>query len=247
MASSFSKLPHIMQYTDTFMRRLMTASVLVGALLLGGCRGMKSERPPIHPNLNMDIQNRFDPQEANPLFADNAAMRKPPAGTVARGLLQADSRYFAGRTEEGEYVDQVPVPVNRVLLERGQERYEIFCTVCHGAAGDGNGIIMTGQSSVTGQGYGYTPAPTYHSERLREVTDGYIYDVVANGVRNMPGYAQQIPVADRWAIVAYVRALQRSQNADAADVPQGVLSGIQPEAAPSSGASDEGDRPAGDN
>jgi mono/diheme cytochrome c family protein len=202
---------------------------------------MKSENPPIHPNMNMDIQNRFDPQEANPLFADNAAMRKPPSGTVARGLLRADSRYFAGRTEEGEYVEQMPVPVNRALLERGQERYEIFCTVCHGAAGDGNGIIMTGESNVTGQGYGYTPAPTYHSERLREVTDGYIYDVVANGVRNMSGYAQQIPVADRWAIVAYVRALQRSQNADAADVPQSVISDAQP----SSSASDASS--AGDN
>ncbi len=223
------------------MRRLLTASLLVGALVLGGCRGMKSEDPPIHPNMNMDIQNRFDPQEANPLFADNAAMRKPPSGTVARGLLRADSRYFAGRTEEGEYVEQMPVPVNRALLERGQERYEIFCTVCHGAAGDGNGIIMTGQSNVTGQGYGYTPAPTYHSERLREVTDGYIYDVVANGVRNMPGYAQQIPVADRWAIVAYVRALQRSQNADAADVPQSVISDAQPSSSASDASSSAGD------
>jgi mono/diheme cytochrome c family protein len=223
------------------MRRLLTASLLVGALVLGGCRGMKSEDPPIHPNMNMDIQNRFDPQEANPLFADNAAMRKPPSGTVARGLLRADSRYYAGRTEEGEYVEQMPVPVNRALLERGQERYEIFCTVCHGAAGDGNGIIMTGQSNVTGQGYGYTPAPTYHSERLREETDGYIYDVVANGVRNMPGYAQQIPVADRWAIVAYVRALQRSQNADAADVPQSVISDAQPSSSASNASSSTGD------
>ncbi len=202
---------------NTPMQRFITAGLLVAALLLGGCRGTESRRPPIHPNLNMDIQNRFDPQEANPLFADNAAMRKPPSGTVARGLLREDSRYYAGRTEEGEYVERMPVPVTRALLERGQERYEIFCTVCHGGAGDGNGIIMTGN-------YGYTPAPTYHSERLRDVTDGYIYDVITNGVRNMPGYAQQIPVADRWAIVAYVRALQRSQNADAADVPQSTLS-----------------------
>lgn len=205
----------------------MTASLLVGALVLSGCRGTLSDKPPVHPNMNMDIQNRFDAQEANPLFADNAAMRKPPSGTVARGLLREDSRYYAGRTEAGEYVEQMPVPVTQALLERGQERYDIFCTVCHGAAGDGNGIIMTGTSQVTGQGYGYTPAPTYHSERLRNVTDGYMYDVIANGVRNMPGYAQQIPVADRWAIVAYVRALQRSQNADAADVPQGVLSDAQ--------------------
>lgn len=212
-------LATIMLNLNTLMQRLITATLLAGALLLGGCRGMESDRPPIHPNLNMDIQNRFDPQEANPLFADNAAMRKPPSGTVARGLLREDARYYAGRTEDGEYVEQMPVPVTRTLLERGQERYEIFCTMCHGGAGDGNGIIMTGN-------YGYTPAPTYHSERLRNVTDGYIYDVIANGVRNMPGYAQQIPVADRWAIVAYVRALQRSQNADAADVPQSVLSDI---------------------
>ena len=222
----------------------MIASLLVGALVLGGCRGTESDRPPVHPNLNMDIQNRFDPQEANPLFADNAAMRKPPAGTVARGLLRADSRYYAGRTEDGEYVEQMPVPVTRALLQRGQERYEIFCTMCHGAAGDGNGIIMTGQSNVTGQGYGYTPAPSYHDDAVRQrmATDGYVYDVIANGVRNMPGYAQQIPVADRWAIVAYVRALQRSQNADAADVPQSVLSD-----ASSSSSANADEQSAGDN
>lgn len=211
-------LASIMLKIDTLMQRFITVGLLAGALLLGGCRGTESRRPPVHPNLNMDMQNRFDPQEANPLFADNAAMRKPPSGTVARGMLREDARYYAGRTEDGEYVEQMPVPVTQALLERGQERYEIFCTVCHGGAGDGNGIIMTGN-------YGYTPAPTYHSERLRDVTDGYIYDVITNGVRNMTGYAQQIPVADRWAIVAYVRALQRSQNADAADVPQSVLSG----------------------
>lgn len=224
----------IMPNHDTLMRQLITASLLVGALLLGGCRGTTSDRPPIHPNPNMDYQNRFDPQESNPFFADNAAMRQPPSGTVARGLLRADARYYDGRTDDGEYVEQMPVPVTQALLERGQDRYEIYCTMCHGAAGDGNGIIMTGESRVTGEGYGYTPAPTYHNERLRGVTDGYIYDVVANGIRNMPGYAQQISVADRWAIVAYVRALQRSQNADAADVPQGVLSDSQSDTSPDS-------------
>ena len=210
---------------NTYMRRLVTASVLATALLLGGCRGMESDRPPIHPNLNMDMQNRFDAQEANPLFADNAAMRQPPTGTVARGLLRDDARYFAGRTEGGEYVEQMPVPVNRTLLERGQERYNIYCSVCHGKAGDGQGIIMTGTSNATGQGYGYTPAPSFHDEAVRErmAADGYVYDVIANGIRNMPSYAHQIPVADRWAIVAYVRALQRSQNATESDLPEGVL------------------------
>jgi len=214
---------------NTLMRRLILASVLVGAFLLGGCRGMESDRPPIHPNLNMDMQNKFDPQEANPLFADNMAMRKPPSGTVARGLLRDDTRYYAGRTEDGEYVEQMPVPVTRALLERGQERYDIYCTVCHGEAGDGQGIIMTGTSTVTGQGYGYTPAPSYHDPAVRQrmAADGYVYDVIANGIRTMPGYAQQIPVADRWAIVAYVRALQRSQNASESDVPESVRTRIQ--------------------
>lgn len=177
---------------------------------------MTSERPPIHPNLNMDFQEKFEAQEANPYFADGRAMRVPVAGTIARGFLRADSRLYTGRTENGDYITDMPVPLSRELLLRGQERYDIFCSVCHGKSGNGLGIIMTGQ-------YGYTPAPSYHDERLREVSDGYLYDVITNGVRSMPGYAQQIPVADRWAITAYIRALQRSQNASEEDLPADVL------------------------
>jgi mono/diheme cytochrome c family protein len=99
------------------------------------------------------------------------------------------------------------------MMERGQDRYEVFCQMCHGLSGDGLGIIMTG-------GYGYTPAPTFHDDRLRNETDGYLYEVITNGVRNMPGYGYQIPVADRWAIVAYVRALQLSQDATLDAVPE---------------------------
>ena len=218
--------PTVMLNSYRSIRTLFTGVVLC-ALLLVGCRGMESSEPPIHPNPNMDWQESFKPQEANAFFADGAAMRKPPSGAVARGFLREDTRFYDGRTEAGEYVERAPVPVTRTLLERGQKRYNIYCTVCHGKAGDGNGIIMTGTSSITGQGYGYTPAPTYHSERLRNVTDGYMYDVIANGVRNMPGYAQQIPVSDRWAIVAYVRALQRSQNAREGDVPASVTAKSQ--------------------
>lgn len=211
------------------MRRFLSTGLLLAALLLSGCRGMQSDNPPVHPNPNMDFQEKFQEQEANPFFADNAAMRKPVAGTVARGMLKENSELHAGRTEDGDYVERVPITVTRDLLERGKERYNIYCTVCHGRSGDGNGIIMTGKSNVTGQGYGYTPAPTYHSERLRTVTDGYLYDVVANGVRNMPGYAQQIPVRDRWAIVTYVRALQRSQNARETDLPESQRQRLQPD------------------
>jgi mono/diheme cytochrome c family protein len=176
---------------------------------------METKNEPLHVNMNMDFQERMDPQEANTFFEDRRAMRTPPRGTVARGLLQADERFFAGRDQAGQFVPTMPIPITEALLRRGQERYNIYCSVCHGIAGDGLGIIMTGQ-------YGYTPAPTYHDTRLRQAADGYLYEVIVNGVRSMPSYAQQIAVADRWAIVAYIRALQRSQGATRADIPENV-------------------------
>ena len=203
------------------MRRLLTIGLLLGGLLLAGCRGSESGEPPIHPNLDMDYQEKFDPQERNSFFEDNRSMRPPVLGAVARGYLREEPSFYLGRTaEEGGYVEDIPMPVTRPFLERGQERYNIYCSVCHGRAGGGQGIIMSGN-------YGYTPVPSYHQERLREVPDGYIYDVITNGVRNMPPYAPQIPVADRWAIVAYVRALQRSQNARPEDVPANRLPELQ--------------------
>ena len=200
------------------MRILITG--LLTVFLLVGCRGTQSDAPPIHPNLNMDFQERFDPQAYNPLFENKAATRKSPTGTVARGLLRDNSELYQGRRPDGEYVERIPVAVNRKVLERGQKKYNTFCTPCHGKSGKGNGVIMRGD-------YGYTPASSYHVERLRQVTDGYMYDVIANGVRNMPPYAQQIPVKDRWAIVAYVRALQRSQNAKAENLPESVVVRIE--------------------
>jgi len=166
-------------------------------------------------NLDMDFQQKFGPQEANPFFGNNAAMRSPVPGTVPRGELRADSALYRARTESGDYVEEIPIAVTQEVLERGKDRYNIYCSVCHGKTGAGNGIIMRGD-------YGYTPASSYHIDRLRNAPDGYIYDVIANGVRNMPAYGQKVPVMDRWAIVAYVRALQRSQNASPDDVPADV-------------------------
>ena len=203
------------------MRRLFLLGLFAVALL-AGCRGRQSEAPPIHPHLAMDFQEKFQAQTYNPLFEDNASMRTPPTGTVARGQLRANSVLFEGRTENGEYVERIPVAVTRPILERGQDQYNTFCAPCHGKSGNGNGIIMQGD-------YGYTPASSYHVDRLRQVTDGYLYDVIANGVRNMPAYAQQIPVRDRWAIVAYIRALQRSQNARPETLPESVVSRLEQE------------------
>ncbi len=209
------------------MNRPTFIAALLAVVLLAGCRGAISEKPPVHVNMNMDNQPRFDPQEANPFFADGRAMRPPVPGTVARGMLKEDTRFYLGRAAAGDFVPQMPVPVTRELLLRGRERYDIFCAVCHGKAGDGQGILITGQ-------YGYTPAPSYHDATVaaRMAADGYVFDVISRGVRNMPGYAQQLTVADRWAVTAYIRALQLSQNAAEGDIPPGVLAQIQQGGAP---------------
>ncbi len=180
------------------------AGILAVGVVLSGCQGTLSEKTPIHPNLNMDQQPRKEAQEVNNFFADGRSMRQPVEGTVARGLRKADAAYYEGVDENGEWIEEMPVELTRALLYRGKERFEIFCTPCHGITGKGDGMIMNG--------YGYVPAPTYHQDRLREAPDGEIYSAIYNGVRNMPSYAHQIPVEDRWAIVGYIRALQASHN-----------------------------------
>ena len=192
--------------------------LVLAAAALAGCRGMTSDAPPIHPNLNMDYVQRFEAQEPNPFFADGAAMRQPVAGTVRRGGLRTDENapFYYGRNADGSYVDEIQAPVTPALLERGQERYDIFCTPCHGLAGDGRGIVAVGNG---GLGYGFV-VPSYHTEALRERPDGYVYDVIQNGINTMPSYGHEMLAADRWAIVAYVRALQKSQAATSAEVPE---------------------------
>lgn len=153
----------------------------------------------------MQFQNRFDAQEQNEFFANNMSMRKPVEGTIARGNLRQNSELYEGRDENGEFVTEIPLDVTQSFLYRGQERYDTFCTPCHGNTGDGQGIIMTGQ-------YGYVPAPSFHRETSYDMPDGQFYSAITEGIRSMPAYNTQIKVEDRWAIVAYIRALQRSQN-----------------------------------
>ncbi len=193
--------------------------LFTGALLLGGCRHTTSKKPPIHINPNMDFQERLDPQEASKFFADGRAMRPKVAGTVARGFLRDDTRFFAGRESNGDLVQFAPVSVTTDLVERGKDRYNIYCAPCHGQAGDGLGPVMTGD-------YGFVPATSYHTDLMREQPDGHYFEVITNGIRSMMGYGQQIPVADRWAIVSYIRALQLGQAAGAADIPASEMARI---------------------
>lgn len=182
-------------------------------MVLISCRGQVSNEPPVHPNLNMDQQKRFEPQEQNEFFDDNRAMRQPVEGTISRGNLRQDKVYYQGINEDSSFVEDIPVKLTKSFLYRGKDRYDVFCTPCHGITGDGQGIVMAGN-------YGYVPAPSFHIDRLRDRNDGYFYSVITDGIRNMPSYAQQIPVKDRWAIVAYLRALQKSQNATEEQVKQ---------------------------
>lgn len=197
------------------MRRNLANSLLTCAglvvLLLGGCRGQRSEDTPIHLNPNMDQQDRFDPQEDNPFFADNRAMRPMVPGTVARGSLHEDDHLYRGRVG-GELATTLPagITLEQKLLQRGQQRFDIFCAPCHDQSGNGRGVIVE---------RGLTPPPTYHSDRLRTAPLGYFFEVMTKGIRTMPSYAAQIPVTDRWAIAAYVRALQLGRVATVDQVP----------------------------
>ena len=199
------------------MRRLALALALTGVVALAGCRGTNSSAPPIHPNLNMDFVERFEADEPNPFFADGASNREQVPGTVRRGALvtTANAPFVYGREASGALVARLPVEVTPAFVERGAERYNIYCAVCHGGAGDGRGIIATGKG---GLGYGFA-IPSYHTDALRAQPDGHLYNVILNGINTMPSYGHQIAPADRWAIVAYVRALQRSQSAAPEDVP----------------------------
>lgn len=179
--------------------------MLLLSLLLMACRGQKTEKPPISPQQNMQFQDRFNAQEENPFFGNNMAMRYPVEGAVARGNLRHDTAMYEGRNENGEFVTEIPMDVTRSFMYRGKERYDIYCTPCHGKVGNGQGIIMTGQ-------YGYVPAPSFHRQASYDMPDGQFYSAITEGIRSMPAYNTQIKVEDRWAIVSYIRALQNSQN-----------------------------------
>lgn len=200
------------------IRCMATRITLAVSLILSvaGCvQERSSENTPIHINPNMDNQPKYRPQSESKFFADGSTMRVPDTATVALGELHDNTEYYTGKNTKGELIPSLPdtVELNRQLLDRGQERFNIYCTPCHGGVGDGQGIVVT---------RGYVAPPTFHSDRLRELPDGHIFDVITNGKGNMPAYRFQIPVNDRWAIVAYFRTLQQSQNAGLDDVPPPV-------------------------
>ena len=198
--------------------RFSLCLVVVVSMALTSCRGSYSKKPPVHPQQNMDQQKRIDPQEPSSLFKDGRGMRLPPKGTVASTMadddihLQADDHLYRGKVA-GKFVAILPskdergkpLALNDSLLKRGKERYGIYCTPCHDGAGTGAGIVVQ---------RGMSRPPSLHEKRIRQMPIGEFYNVITNGVRNMPAYGPQILVRDRWAIATYIRALQIARNAD---------------------------------
>lgn len=183
------------------------ACILLCLSLITGCRQ------------DMHDQPRYEPFEASAFFADGRSVRPLVPGTVARGQLQTDTHFSTGMLG-GQAADTLPFPVTRPLLERGQERYTIFCVPCHDSVGNGQGIIVQ---------RGFRQPPSFHLERLREAPIGHFFAVMTNGSGAMADYATQIPPQDRWAITAYIRALQLSQHATLTDVPAEVRQRLESE------------------
>ena len=201
--------------------------LLVCGMLSVGCRQ------------DMHDQPKIEPYEENAFFSDGVASRHLPAGTVARGHLRADTHLYQGTDAAGNVLDALPpsIELSTALLERGQERYEIFCSVCHGLTGAGDGMIVR---------RGYKKPPAFTEDRLVAMPLGYYYDVMTNGFGIMSSYAKQVPVEDRWAIAAYLRALQLSQSAVMAELPtelgEDMRQGLEAQAAAAHAGDGHGDK-----
>jgi mono/diheme cytochrome c family protein len=163
---------------------------------------------------DMQDQPRYEVYEKSDFFKDGQASRPLIEGTVPRGYLKDDTFLYAGKqTPGGEVVDTFPFPVTEELVTRGQERYQIWCSVCHGLTGAGDGMIVR---------RGYKQPPSFHDDRLRKAPVGHFFDVITNGYGSMPKYGEYIPARDRWAIISYIRALQLTRQSAA---PSNVVAG----------------------
>lgn len=196
------------------MRIVYLITFFVAALSVGilGFRGCTSERPPLEVFPDMDRQGHYRPQAESPFFADGRADRPLPPNVVARGQLGENVALNQGKTASGAWVQGIPseLTVDAHFMQRGQNRYQIYCAPCHGALGDGNGITKL---------YGMGATPTYHDDRLVKMAEGELYNTITHGKNTMLSYADKLEPSDRWAVVAYVRALQRAQRGKVEDVP----------------------------
>ena len=184
--------------TRSHSHTLLVALLLAcGALLMAGCYQ------------NMANQPKYNPMDPSDFFPNGSSAQTQVPDTVARGQLRDDALLFTGKAN-GQDASVFPFPVTSDVMQRGQARFNIYCSPCHGETGQGNGMIVQ---------RGYSQPPNFHQDRLRCAPVGHFFDVITNGFGAMPSYASQIPAVDRWAIIAYIRALQLSENAPYSDVP----------------------------
>ena len=195
------------------MKHFMILLFLLSCLV--GCRGWQSDKPPVHLNPNMDFQASTRPQEDPQIMPDHtvpwgmeSAMSYPEKRNAI--IKQFNKPFYTGKSKDGVWVKTVPIDVTNAVLKRGQERFDIYCSMCHGKDGSGNGIVMD---------YGWFKPKPYWDNAIVSYRDGELFDIITNGIRTMPSYSQQINESDRWAIVTYIRALQVSNKMNYRDVP----------------------------
>lgn len=205
------------------------AFVIVLLVSVMGFRGLRSTRPPIEVFADMEKQAKYKPQAESAFFADGRADRPIPAGTVPFGrdgtkadptFLRTDDFRYEGKLDDGSFGRGFPagVEVTETFVRRGQNRFMIYCAPCHGQLGDGNGITKS---------YGMLTTPTYHDDRLRGMAEGEIFNTITHGKNTMMSYADKLSPDDRWAVVAYVRALQRAAHGKLDDVPADQRGGLK--------------------
>ena len=178
--------------------RFQVIALVLSAAALTACRQ------------DMHDQPKYIPLRPSSFFADGRSARPLPEHTVARGHLDEDTAFYTGRDAAGKLVTEFPIPVTKELILRGQDRFNIYCTPCHDHTGSGNGMVPR---------RGFRHPPTYHQDRLRQIAVGHFFDVITNGLGAMQDYSAQVEPRDRWAIAAYIRTLQFSEQASINDVP----------------------------
>jgi len=207
-------------------KQIIVALAFIGLLaivppaLVAKARASKSDQPPIRIDLGMSRQPKLKPQTLTSVFADGREQRLPVIGTVSRGGKQTDDHFYRGKIAGGAWAKGLPMPATPELIRRGQDRFKIYCMTCHGLAGYGDG--PTAKRAEQLQEGTWVPPASMHADHVKAQPDGELFNTITNGIRNMMGYGGRIPPEDRWAIVLYVRALQRSQGAKLTDVPADV-------------------------
>jgi mono/diheme cytochrome c family protein len=213
------------------------AFLVVLLISVMGFRGLRSSRPPIEVFPDMDRQAKYKPQAESKFFADGRADRPIPPGAVPFGrdviekhdgngkpyfadpaFLRADDFRYAGKNPDGSFARGFPIEVTKDFITRGQGRFNIYCAPCHGPLGDGNGITKS---------YAMVATPSYHDDRLRTMAEGEIFNTITNGKNTMFPYADKLSPDERWAVIAYVRALQRAHHATIDDVPAEQRGGLK--------------------